>query len=220
MLNKILKKVSFLKDLSDNEIKRIGKIAITKKYPANSVIFNKNDIGKQFFIVKKGRVKIYTSVGNKKKTIALIDKNSFFGEMSLIGCKNRSASAVTAEDTELFVISKKEFEDYIYKNPSFALNLLSTLAERLNKADQEIEAMLFHNMLGRLSYVILDISKSNGYALNLKIDQNEIADYLGTTRVPVCRAINTLKRSGIIGYSREKLVIRDMNRLKSISRRK
>ena len=40
---------------------------------------------------------------------------------------------------------------------------------------------------------------------------------MGTTRVPVCRAINTLKRSGIIDYKRGKLTVLHMPKLRAIS---
>jgi len=51
----------------------------------------------------------------------------------------------------------------------------------------------------------------------MKMSQTEIADYMGTTRVPVCRAVNTLKRSGVISYKRGELSVLDMRRLRSIA---
>jgi hypothetical protein len=40
---------------------------------------------------------------------------------------------------------------------------------------------------------------------------------MGTTRVPVCRAINTLKRSGVIEYRRGELTVLSMDKLRSIA---
>jgi len=51
----------------------------------------------------------------------------------------------------------------------------------------------------------------------MSLNQNELAEYMGTTRVPVCRAINTLKRSGVIDYKRGELTVLDMDKLRSIS---
>jgi len=220
MIKNVLKKISYLKKLSDKDIEKISKIAIIKKIPANNLIFNKNEIGNHFFIVKSGKVKIYTAIGRKTKTIAIINEKDFFGEMSLLGCHERSASAMTIADSELFVISRNQFEKYILKNPEFAIKIMYTLAERLRKADEEIEYMLFHNILGRLANAILEISKNNNNATNIMIDQQEIANYIGTTRVPVCRAIRTLKKSGIIDYSRKKMIIKDMNRLISMAKKR
>ncbi|MEW5951211.1 MAG: Crp/Fnr family transcriptional regulator [Elusimicrobia bacterium] len=217
MIEKILRKLELLKKFSEKDIRKIEKVAVLKKYPKNSFIFNKNEIGNHFFVVKAGKIKIFSSVGNKTKTLTVIGKNDFFGEMSLLGCGTRSASASAAEDSELYVISRKNFEKYLLKNPELTIKLLYSLADRLSRADKEIESMLFHNILGRLASAILEIKKHNGNCADIKINQTEIAGYLGTTRVPVCRAINALKKSGIISYNCGHLIIKDENRLKSMA---
>jgi CRP/FNR family transcriptional regulator/CRP/FNR family cyclic AMP-dependent transcriptional regulator len=214
-----LKKVPFFRGLPPREIARIFSISSVKRYAAGEMVFAKQDLGNTFFIVKSGRIKIFTSVGaDKKKTFAFLKKGDFFGEMSLLGGKVRSASALAADDSELFVISKANFKRLLQENADFTLQLLHTLAERLNKCNKEIESMLFHNILGRLAEAILELSADkHTKPVKMAIDQNELAQYLGTTRVPVCRAINTLKRSGVIDYRRGELVILDQARLRSIA---
>lgn len=215
----ILKQVPFFSGLNNSELNKVLSIAGVKKYSAGQMVFAKEDLGNNFFIVKSGRIKIFTTVGSeKKKTFAFLKKGDFFGEMSLLGGKTRSASAQAADESELFVIPKRNFKKLILENPDFTLKLLHTLTDRLNKADKEIESMLFHNILGRLADAILELSKDkHTKPVKMAIDQNELAQYLGTTRVPVCRAINTLKRSGVIDYHRGELIILNSERLHSIA---
>jgi len=217
----ILKQVSFFSGLNNTELNKVLAIAGVKKYAAGQMVFAKEDLGNNFFVVKSGRIKIFTTVGaGKKKTFAFLQKGNFFGEMSLLGGRTRSASAQAVDDSELFVIPKKSFTRLILENPDFTLKLLHTLVERLHKCNNEIESMLFHNILGRLASAILELSKDkHAKPVKMAIDQNELAQYLGTTRVPVCRAINTLKRSGVIDYHRGELVILNAERLRSISGR-
>ncbi len=219
MVSSVLKQISFFKDLSNSDLKKLFSIAGLKKYAAGQMVFAKADLGNNFFIVKTGRIKIFTTVGGgKKKTFAYLKKGDFFGEMSLLGGRTRSASAQAAEDSEVLVISKKNFKRLIIENPDFSLNLLQTLVERLHKANKDMESMLFHNILGRLAEAILELSKDkHTKPVKMAIDQNELAQYLGTTRVPVCRAINTLKRAGIIDYRRGELVILNQARLQSMA---
>ena len=219
MLTKMLRKVCFFKALTPKEIKQILSIAKLKRYKSGEIVFMKEDIGNNFFIVKAGRIKIFTSIGSeKKKTFAFLKKGDFFGEMSLLGGKVRSASAQAVEGSELIVISKKNFKELIRQSPDFTLKLLYTLANRLNKSDKEIESMLFHNILGRLADAIIDLAKAkHSKIIRMAMDQNELAEYMGTTRVPVCRAINTLKRSGVIAYRRGELTVLNMDKLRSIS---
>ncbi|MDD2804244.1 MAG: Crp/Fnr family transcriptional regulator [Elusimicrobiales bacterium] len=219
MVTSLLKQVSFFKDLSNGDIRKIFSIAGIKIYGPGQMVFAKEDLGNNFFIVKTGRIKIFTTVGGgKKKTFAYLKKGDFFGEMSLLGGRVRSASAQAMEESELFVISRRNFKRLICENPDFSLKLLHTLADRLHKANKEVESMLFHNILGRLAEAILELSKDkHSKPVKMAIDQNELAQYLGTTRVPVCRAINTLKRGGIIDYRRGELVILNQARLQSMA---
>ncbi len=219
MTASILKQVSFFSGLNNTELNKVLAIAAVKRYTSGQMVFAKEDLGNNFFVVKSGRIKIFTTVGpDKKKTLAFLKKGDFFGEMSLLGGKLRSASAQAADDSELFVIPKKRFKMLILENPDFTLKLLHTLVERLNKCNKEIESMLYHNILGRLADAILDLSKDkHTKPVKMAIDQNELAQYLGTTRVPVCRAINTLKRSGVIDYHRGELIIMNAERLRSIA---
>ena len=219
MVETTLKKVPFFRGLSPREIDQVLSIAGVKRYAPGEMVFRKEDLGNNFFIVKSGRIKIFTSVGPaKRKTLAFLKKGDFFGEMSLLGGKVRSASAMAAEESELLVISKKNFKRLILENGDFTMKLLHTLADRLTKCNREIESMLFHNILGRLAEAILELSRDKrSKPVKMAIDQNELAQYLGTTRVPVCRAINTLKRGGVIDYRRGELVILNQARLQSIS---
>lgn len=221
MVTSLLTQVSFFKELSKGDIRKIFSIAGIKIYAPGQMVFAKEDLGNNFFIVKSGRIKIFTTVGGgKKKTFAFLKKGDFFGEMSLLGGRVRSASAQAVDESELFVISKKNFKRLIAENPDFSLKLLHTLANRLHKANKDVESMLFHNILGRLAEAILDLSKDKTTKpVKMAIDQNELAQYLGTTRVPVCRAINTLKRSGIIDYHRGEVIILNQARLRSMSGR-
>lgn len=217
MIEKILKKTQLLNKFSDKEIKGIEKVAVLKKYRKGESIFNKNEIGNHFFVVKEGKIKIFSTAGNKTKTLTVLGKNDFFGEMSLLGCKTRSASATAQEDAQLYVISRKNFNNYLLKNPALTIKMLHALAERLSKADKEIESMLFRNTLGRLAAAIIEIQNNHNGQQDIKINQTEIASYLGTTRVPVCRAINILKKSGMISYDNGHLIINDVVKLKSVA---
>lgn len=219
MVYGLLKKVSFLKGLNQKDISKILSIAKYKKYKTGEIIFRKRETGNHFFIVKSGKIKIFTTVGfNKKKTFAFLKKGEMFGEMSLLGAGVRSASAQAIENSELLVISKKNFKNLILNNPNFTMKLLTTIVRRLNNADKEIESMLFHNILGRLADHLLELSRDrHSLPICLKINQTELAECLGTTRVPVCRAINILKKGKVIEYRRGYIKILNLSRLKSIS---
>jgi CRP-like cAMP-binding protein len=54
-----------------------------------------------------------------------------FGEMSVVDSSPRSATAVAVTDTKLAVIDRRMFLFLVHETPMFALQVMSTMAERL-----------------------------------------------------------------------------------------
>ncbi len=89
------------------ELKEFIKKAKIKRFKKNELIFSKNDYGKFFYIVKNGKVRLFTSFGRKTKIFADISENEFFGELALFGIKYRTANAIALTDCELYTIRRK-----------------------------------------------------------------------------------------------------------------
>ncbi|MDD4005051.1 MAG: Crp/Fnr family transcriptional regulator [Elusimicrobiaceae bacterium] len=216
-----LKKVGFFRHLKPAELNRISSITSQVRVKTGELIFSKEDIGRSFFVVTAGKVKIFTgSPQNRNKTLAYMVEGDFFGEMALLGGKTRSASAEAVTDSELIIIDRQRFFQLIETDTSFTLCLLRTLSERLRKANQDIESLLFHNMLGRLSFTILRLTRERGIKKEnnqINLSLHELADLLGTTREPLSRSLSVMKKAGILDYKEKKIIILDRKRLESMA---
>lgn len=212
-----MEKSNFL--LSKNDIKMLTKKAKVIKFKKNSVIFKKNDVGNMFFILKKGMVRIITSHSGRTKIFADICENEFFGELALLGVKYRTASAIALTDTELYIIPSNKFKNHLESSKRFCLKLLGILAYRLKKADEEIERITFYNLFARI-VMFINSKYHESQSDKLNITQQEIAGYLGSTRIPINRVINMLKKLGVIKKIIKGKIIIDPYKLKDILKRK
>ncbi len=219
MTAKILRKVSFFRHLRNAELRRIISIASARKYRAGEIIFSKEQIGNHLFVVKSGSVKIYTSPGfGRKKTFAYLNEGNFFGEMALLGGRVRSASAQAITDCELLVIHREKFKKIILTDMEFTLGMLHTLSERLRRANQEIESLLFQNTLGRLVRTLVDLCGAKRQCpITLELSQRELADFVGTTREPLSRALAMLRHSELVDSGNKRIIVKNLSRLKAIS---
>lgn len=217
MPKQLIKKTSFLKHLGGKELARIMAITKLAHFRARQLVFSKEDAGDSFFIVKSGRIKIFTEANHRQKTLDFLESGDIFGEMALLDGKVRSASAQALEDSELLMITKSAFTRLI-SDTAFTLRLLNTLSTRLRAADREIESLLFQNMLGRLARAAINLSgPEQGHKPVVHISLHELANYIGTTREPLSRALASLKRCGIIEYSDKALKIKNYRRLAAIA---
>ncbi len=202
---KFLKKIPFLSALSPKHLNEVFRIAEELTVASRQSVFAKRQDSDAMYIVLSGRNKIFTnSASKKRKTFAYLKEGEFFGEMSLLEGTTRTAAAQAVEPSTLLVIRKKDFQRLLAHDPKLALYLLQTVCERLRRANEEIEGLLFRNILGRVAKAMLDLARrsgeihNGGLLLKERFTQQELADVVGTTREPLTRALSSLRRAGLV----------------------
>ena len=202
---RLLKRIPFLSALSPAHLKGVYKLAEEIELAAGDPLFAKRQDADAMFIVLSGRIKIFTHSGaRKKKTFAYLKEGEFFGEMALVEGTTRTAAAQAVEPSRLLVVRKADFQKLLARDPKLALYLLKTVCERLRRANEEIEGLLFRNILGRVAKAMLELARragepsDGGLVLKERFTQQELADLVGTTREPLTRALSSLRRAGLV----------------------
>src|SRR5436190_1563270 len=73
------------------------------------IIFHEGDPGDGLYIVNEGLVQICVVVGeNQRRVLSRIGPGDFFGEMSVLEARPRSASAIAEQDSTVSVIRSEE----------------------------------------------------------------------------------------------------------------
>lgn len=129
-----------------------------KRYKKGDVIFNEGDLGTEMYIIQNGKVELFKDVKDGTIKLSVLGKNSFFGEMVLLGNPHRSASAKAIENSDLLVISKELFEYQINNIPSWFVTMFKALIERLREADEMLGSL--KSRISELEEKIPDKNKS------------------------------------------------------------
>ena len=99
----------------------------TRDIAAGTVIFEAGSAGEEMFGVAEGKVELRLPDGRA----VTVGPDETFGEMALVDRSARSATATPLEDCKLAVIDKRRFLFLVHETPTFALQVMSSLAERL-----------------------------------------------------------------------------------------
>lgn len=102
-------------------------------YKKGSVIFHENDLRDNAYIIESGEVEISTTREGRKLPLVRLGKGEVFGETALLGSGARTATAITLEDTEVFVISPKLLRDRIVHLDPLVGLLMSLLVNRYRR---------------------------------------------------------------------------------------
>jgi len=99
----------------------------TLNVPAGGVVFRQGEPGQEMFGVIDGQIQLQTT----DRVIALVGADDVFGEMALVDSTPRMATAVATVDSVLAVIDKHRFLFLVHETPTFALSVMSAMADRL-----------------------------------------------------------------------------------------
>jgi CRP/FNR family transcriptional regulator, cyclic AMP receptor protein len=102
-----------------------------KDVPAGTVIFEEGASGAEMFGIVEGEVEMRLPSGAVRR----FGPDETFGEMAIVDSSPRSATAVAVTDTKLAVIDRHRFLFLVQETPMFALQVMSSLADRLRAAN-------------------------------------------------------------------------------------
>jgi CRP/FNR family cyclic AMP-dependent transcriptional regulator len=226
MLVEYIKNIPLFKALKDSQLREIAGRCRAVQYKKGDIIFHKTDLSTDLYIVNSGRLKaVLADEEGGEILLAQFDKGAFFGELSLLDGKGRSATIVADSDTELAVLNKDDFLDLLYKEPKIAVELMATLVERLRGADELIESLAFLEVGERLIRALLDAAEAGGaggrgFLKAGKPTHKELAARIGSSREAVSKCMKVLSVKGIIKESGGNLMIAQnaLDRLKEAKR--
>lgn len=189
-----------------------------REFPVGHVLFRDGEPGKEMFVVQSGKVKIHKNVRDVEKTLAILGAGEFFGEMSILNNKPRSASATIEEPARVLVIDPKTFEAMVRGNAEIAVRLIKKLANRLQETDEQIENLLLRDHNSRVVHFLSHIAVKQGTqtadGLQLEISIKEIAAKIGLDVDPVNEVMNKLIRARLIKLTDNGLIIQDVGKMR------
>ena len=141
-----LRSVPLFASLDDEAAAELRRLLSEKVVPQNTRLFNQGDQGDAMYLIESGRVRISIRDEDKQElTLAELAQGDFFGEMSLIDGRQRSADARVLEDARLAVLSRDAFLSFVRTNPDVALEMLSALTDRLRRTDELLRSRVSRN---------------------------------------------------------------------------
>src|ERR1041385_4809 len=142
-----LRSVPLFASLDDDSARDLRSLLSEEVVPQNTRLFRQGDSGDAMYLIESGRVRITIRDEDKQEvTLAELAQGDFFGEMSIIDGRKRSADAKVTEDSRLAVLSREAFLSFVRKKPDVALEMLSALTDRLRRTDELLRSRVSRNV--------------------------------------------------------------------------
>lgn len=126
--------------LSAEEFREVVSNLSLRHYEEDTIIVLEGDPGDSMFIVVRGEVRVLTKNAQQKEVVlANLGEGEFFGEVSLLTGRPRTATILTNVDSELLELTQTDYEKIAVKYPHVKAVLQEFHQQRAYKT---IEAMI------------------------------------------------------------------------------
>lgn len=124
------REISIFQGLSTFDGGKLITVMYRRVYEAGEIVCSEGEMGKALFIIFYGDVAITRKAGILKdeKVLGKLHSGDFFGEMSLLEEKPRSATARALTKCEIYIIYKSNFDSMIEKNPRIGLQVIRNIS--------------------------------------------------------------------------------------------
>jgi CRP/FNR family transcriptional regulator len=224
MTNAFIKNQGIFSDLSKEIRAGFEKRMVEKTFAQGDVIFREGTVGDGCFIIKSGRVMLYSfSPLGERKIFDIISDGDVMGEMAMIDGEPRSMTAECLTEVKADFLAREDFEKEIMAHREALIPFLKLVVRRLRRLDQHVEEIIFQGVPSRVAAAIVylagrfgeKVSENNRDFIRLQVTHSELADLVGTSREYTSKFLSQFQKDGLLKCTRGTMDIFDLEAVKS-----
>jgi SulP family sulfate permease len=141
-----LQEIDLLRETDKETIAALRYCIHERTVKAGEKIFTLGDSGDEIFLIRCGIVQVFLPLkAGKHHHLATFCRGDYFCEMAFLDHRQRSADTIAKTDCDLYVLSRKEFNQQVYIDSVLGVRIFARIARaislRLRQTDIELSAM-------------------------------------------------------------------------------
>lgn len=183
-----------------------GKTAL--QYGPGDTIFMQGELADSVYFLVQGKLTLaVASQGGKEAIVATLGPGEFFGEGCLAGQSLRMATAISAAGCGLIRVEKPLMRRMLHDQRALSELFLDQLLSRIIRYEADLVDQMFNSAEKRLARMLLLLSHfgkdSKSETLVAGVNQEHLAQMVGTTRSRINFFMNRFRKLGFINYDNE-----------------
>lgn len=170
------------------------------------------------FLINKGIVKLsYITEQGNEWTVVLLRRGDIVGRLQAdSAAKVMEETAQALGEAMLFRLDHHDFRELLSHQADLAWQVLETQCTRRQQAERKLLNILAQPVENRIIAMLKELAEmfgircTHGYALEIQLTQQELADLVGASRPVVSTIMNELRSRGILDYTRELICVNDV----------
>lgn len=220
-----LQGIRLLNPLSPDELTRLEGQCRWFTAKAGEEILNKECEDRDIYFVVEGTVSIKNySLSGREVAFATVEAGSYFGELSAVDGKPRSANVIAASACRLAALAPEIFCQLLENQPIVSLSVLQKMAALVRDCDERIMDLATLSAYQRVYSQLIKMAREDpvrpdSWLIYPLPTQAQIAAEASTTRETVARVLSQLAQSEIAQRKSKTLYIREIEKLRTLCER-
>ena len=178
------------------------------EYADAAVVFMQGQPADAMFFLTRGKIRLAVATTEGKEAIvATLGPGEFFGEGCLAGQPLRMATATSVGSCTLTRVEKLMMARMLQDEPGLAQVFVTHLLTRLIRFEADLVDQMFNSSEKRLARMLLLLShfgnESTTETVVAGVNQEHLAQMVGTTRSRINMFMNRFRKRGFIDYNAE-----------------
>ncbi len=206
----------FFEDLPQKECDALLSIGRELSFDKGEMIFFEGDLGRGFFVVASGKVKVFkVAASGKEQILHIFGEGETFGEVPVFHGAPFPASAEALSAVQVMFFPRDAFIRLLEKNTSIALGMLAELSKKLRIFARKIEDLSLKEVPARLAgYLLyLDKEQQGGGTVVLDISKGQLASLLGTSPETLSRILTKMAAEELIAMDGRTITLLNIAKL-------
>jgi CRP-like cAMP-binding protein len=187
---------------------RISRGKTVLEYGENDTIFMQGQPADSLYFLLRGKVRLAVATHDGKEAIvATLGSGEFFGEGCLASQPLRVASAISVGECTLTKVEKPVMVRMLHEESGFAEMFVTHLLARIIRYEADLIDQMFNSSEKRLARMLLLLShfgkESRTETVVAGVNQEHLAQMVGTTRSRINVFMNRFRKLGFIDYNSE-----------------
>ncbi|WP_169568786.1 Crp/Fnr family transcriptional regulator [Sneathiella limimaris] len=217
-----LDNIELLSVLSPVERQALAAKCSWKNYSSGKQILERSSTSRDVFFVVEGTVNIVNfGVSGREVAYASVEAGQYFGELSAIDGRPRSANVIANKECLLASLSPDNFAELLKEHPEVSIQVLERLARIIRVNDERILDLSTLGAVQRVCQELLRMAKpdplnADSWLIYPMPTQSAIASRVSTTRETVARVLGQLTNEELVFKKGKSLYLKDRARIEEM----
>ncbi|HEY3371887.1 MAG TPA: Crp/Fnr family transcriptional regulator [Prolixibacteraceae bacterium] len=207
--------------ISDKDFDKLEKTSVKLTFKKGETILKQGGMPTHIVYLEKGIVKFnYENESGKNLILTIVSAPKILGGANLFYKDNNLFSLIAVEDCEVVMIDSKVTQDVLMDNSKFAMMMFQVASEMFKKSVMNFISLAHKQKEGRIADIVLYLADEvyNSTTFVFSLTRKEIAEFAGCSTENVIMTLSKWHNEKIISMDGKSIEIKDIDKLKHISK--